>query len=57
MQVLSVIGLPKLPSAPLSPVEAQEYYDTTLKKIGFYDGTGWVYGSSSSSKPFAFFAS
>ena len=34
-----------LASAPAAPVEGQIYYDTTLQKLGFYNGTGWVYAS------------
>lgn len=57
--VLSTIALPKLASAPGSPNEGDYYYDTTLHKVGFYDGTTWVYGSAggTGSRSFAYFAS
>lgn len=36
------VKLQMLASAP-NALEAKIYYDTTLKKIGYYNGTGWVY--------------
>ncbi len=32
-----------LSSAPASPVKGLVYFDTTLNKLGAYDGSGWVY--------------
>ncbi len=32
-----------LPSAPSTPVQGQYYYDSTLGRVGCYDGTSWVY--------------
>lgn len=34
------------PNAPENPVEGQEYYDSTLKKVGTYNGTSWDYTNS-----------
>lgn len=33
-------------SAPTNPVEGQSYYDSTLKKVGTYDGSNWIYSNS-----------
>lgn len=33
-----------LASAP-TPTEAKFYYDTTLHKFGYYDGSEWIYGT------------
>lgn len=35
-----------LASAPFNPVEGQQYYDSTLKKVGTYNGTSWDYVNS-----------
>ena len=35
-----------LASAPSNPVEGQEYYDSTLKKVGTFNGTSWDYVNS-----------
>lgn len=35
-----------LASAPSSPVEGQQYYDSTLKKVGTYNGSSWDYVNS-----------
>lgn len=35
-----------LPSAPSNPVEGQQYYDSTLKKVGTFNGTSWDYVNS-----------
>jgi len=42
----------KLPSAPLDPEEGLEYYDTTLKLAGYYNGTGWIYTGAGGEAPF-----
>lgn len=34
-----------LASAP-TPTEAKFYYDTTLHKFGYYDGSEWIYGAA-----------
>jgi hypothetical protein len=46
--ILTPITLPKLAAAPSSPNEGDEYYDTTLHQVGYWNGVSWVYGSSSS---------
>lgn len=33
-------------SAPTNPIEGQQYYDSTLKKVGTYNGTSWDYTNS-----------
>lgn len=33
-------------TAPLNPVEGQQYYDSTKKQIGIYNGTSWDYMST-----------
>lgn len=33
-------------SAPTNPVEGQQYYDSTLKKVGTYNGSTWDYVNS-----------
>lgn len=38
----------KLASPPSSPGEAEFYYDTALKAMGFWDGTEWVYVANGS---------
>jgi hypothetical protein len=35
-----------LASAPANPVEGQQYYDSTLKKVGTFNGTSWDYVNS-----------
>lgn len=35
--------LEPLANAPSSPVQGQIYYDTTLNRVRYYDGTAWVY--------------
>lgn len=35
-----------LSSAPSNPVEGQQYYDSTLKKVGTFNGIGWDYVNS-----------
>lgn len=37
-------GWETLPSPPQNPFAGQEYYDSTLKKVGFWNGTKWIYG-------------
>ena len=39
-------GWEVLPSAPNNPVEGQSYYDSTLNKVGTYNGTSWDYVNS-----------
>ena len=39
-------GWQVLASAPSNPVEGQQYYDSTLKKVGTYNGTSWDYVNS-----------
>lgn len=39
-------GWESLPTAPSNPFEGQEYYDSTLKKVGTYNGTSWDYTNS-----------
>ena len=36
----------KLASAPVSPLQGQRYFDTTLNKEGVYNGTTWDYAGS-----------
>lgn len=36
----------KLSTPPLNPEEGQEYYDTTLKMVGIFNGVGWFYAAS-----------
>lgn len=33
-----------LPSAPTNPILGQQYFDSTLNKAGFWNGTKWIYG-------------
>lgn len=35
----------RLSTAPANPVAGQIYYDTTIKKIRYWDGTEWINGS------------
>lgn len=35
----------RLSNAPANPVAGQIYYDTTIKKIRYWDGTEWINGS------------
>lgn len=35
----------RLSTAPANPVAGQMYYDTTIKKIRYWDGTEWINGS------------
>jgi hypothetical protein len=37
--------LENLAAAPASPVIGQEYYDTILLKVGFWNGTAWDYSA------------
>lgn len=37
------VRLHVLSSAPSSPVEGQLYYDSTVKKVGYHNGTTWIY--------------
>lgn len=39
-------GWQVLASAPSNPVEGQQYYDSTLKKVGTFNGTSWDYSNS-----------
>lgn len=39
-------GWQVLASAPTNPVEGQQYYDSTLKKVGTFNGTSWDYVNS-----------
>lgn len=39
-------GWEVLPSAPSNPFEGQQYYDSTKKQVGTYNGTSWDYSSS-----------
>lgn len=39
-------GWEVLPNAPENPVEGQEYYDSTRKKVGTFNGTSWDYNNS-----------
>jgi len=36
------VSLEKLTEAPLNPVVGQIYYNTTTKKVEYYDGDSWV---------------
>lgn len=36
-------NLQNLAAAPGSPTAGRTYFDTVLKKVGFYTGSGWVY--------------
>lgn len=40
-QIINVV-LDKRTSEPTSPVEGQIYYNETLNKVYFYDGTSWI---------------
>lgn len=44
-QIINVI-LDKRTSEPTSPVEGQIYYNETLDKVYFYDGTSWIDGNN-----------
>lgn len=43
--------LQQLSSAPAGPVAGTVYFDTTKHALGVYDGTVWVYGSSTAWGP------
>lgn len=40
-EVTTTLRIPRYSSAPASPVQGQVYYDTTVNKEFFYDGTNW----------------
>ena len=42
MKVNGTLKFKNLASDPSTPVEGQIYYNSTDKKIKFYDGTSWV---------------
>lgn len=37
-------GWETLPNAPTNPVAGQQYFDSTLNKVGFWNGSKWIYG-------------
>jgi hypothetical protein len=45
-QLLNVLAQ-KLASPPIGPKEGQFYYDTTLHKLRYYDGGGWINADAS----------
>ena len=44
-QIINVV-LDKRTSEPTSPVEGQIYYNETLDKVYFYNGTSWIDANS-----------
>lgn len=40
-----------LASEPANPVEGLFYYNSTTKKVGYYDGSNWVYSASTTDIP------
>lgn len=48
---LQNVRMQSLAAAPSNPVEGQMYYDTTLKKVGTFNGASWTYGDSGYALP------
>lgn len=40
-----------LPSEPSNPVEGLFYYNSTTKKLGYYNGSAWVYSAATTDIP------
>lgn len=41
----------RLAAPPASPEEGLEYFDTTLKTVGVWNGSGWLYSGTGASAP------